>query len=305
MMLPNELLIHEGNWRQFVNPVIDGETKMHGLIPRDFSAFPTGGMRGIPRADVQKIPRSEWSSRIAELVKAKALLSDLRMISGPNGGMMPSRDQNGRGYCWAHSTVSAALLARAKMGLPYADLSAYAIACIIKGYRDEGGWNGESMQFLQERGCPTSKNWAQQSTSRSNDNPATWAEAALYKMTMRSADIADRDFDTLFTYLLLTNPCPIDENWWSHSICAADPVDGTATFGTFRASSGKIMDLVEFEQVWEIKRAPNQVDAGGYGVRIWNSWGEKFGTNGMAVLTESKATPNGSIALEVMRGSVA
>ena len=43
-------------------------------------------------------------------------------------------------------------MARAKDNQPYADLSAYAIACIIKGYADEGGWNGESMQFLRERG---------------------------------------------------------------------------------------------------------------------------------------------------------
>lgn len=216
----------------------------------------------------------------------------------PNGTLVTRR--NGSvlisGNCWAHSTVSAAVLTRAANNQPYADLSAYAIACIIKGYADEGGWNGESMQFLRERGCPTSKTWQQQSVSRSNDNPNTWAEAALYKDTEWD-DIPDRDFDQLFTYLLLRVACPMDENWWSHSICGADPVDGATERDITRMESGKLATVNEFDYIWEVN------EGGGYGVRIWNSWGDSWSDNGMGVLTESKATPDGSIALRVMRAA--
>ena len=265
---PNEVLIDDSNYTQHIAPIVDGQKVMRGLAPRDWVRHPCGSIPGVPETAVQKIPRSEWSDRIKELEDKKALLSDVRNI-GNNGQRIVSRNQGSRGYCWAHSTVSAAIIARAKDNQPYADLSAYAIACIIKGYRDQGGWNGESMQFLRDRGCPTSEFWGQQSVSRSNDNPKTWENAAKYKDT-EWEDIPDRDFDMLMTHLLLGHPCPLDLNWWSHSICACDPVE---------------------------------IEKGSYGVRIWNSWGDGWSDAGMGVLTESKARPDGSIALCVMRAA--
>jgi len=220
--------------------------------------------------------------------------------SVPNGTLITRR--NGSvlisGNCWAHSTVSAAILSRAAANQPYADLSAFAIACIIKNYRDEGGWNGESMQFLRERGCPTSKTWPQQSTNRSNDNPNTWAEAAQFKDT-EWEDVPDRDFDQLMTFLMMGIPAPIDLNWWSHSVAACDPVNGTSDQSRMntRTASGKLASLQEFDAIWETSVG------GGFGVRIWNSWSNNWSDNGMGVLTESKATPDGSIALRVMRAA--
>lgn len=216
------------------------------------------------------------------------------LITRRNGSMLIS------GNCWAHSTTSAALVGRAKDGQPYADLSAYAIACIIKNYRDEGGWNGESMKFLRERGCPTSEFWAQQSTSRSNDNPKTWENAALHKMS-EWEDIDEGDFDMQATHCLLGNPHALDLNWWSHSICGCDLVDGTATFnaGGMRTETGKTMDAIEFDQIWE-----TDTYGAAFGIRIWNSWGDSWEQAGMAVLTEGKARNNGAIALLVTGGAM-
>ena len=293
MMNPGEVLIHDGNEHQFVLPTVAGETKMHGLIPRDFDAVPVGSMKGVPLTTVQKIPRSEWPERIRDQAAAKARCSDMRN-RGKNGERIPSRDQNGRGYCWAHSTTSAALIGRAKDGQPFADLSAYAIACIIKNYRDEGGWNGESMQFLREKGCPTSEFWAQQSTSRSNDKPETWANAALHKMT-EWEDIPEGDFDLQATHSLLGSPYALDLNWWSHSICGCDLVDGTASFNAgMMRSDGKLITVQEFDATWQT------ADFGAaFGARIWNSWSDSWSDAGMGVLTEAKARNNGAIALRV------
>lgn len=293
MLNPGEILIHSGNAHQFAAPPTG---QGFGLVPRNYAAHPHGCFMTAPKATFTKIPRSEWSGRIKELADKKALLSDLRNI-GMGGKPIPSRDQNGKGYCWAHSTTSAAILSRCKNNEPYADLSAYAIACIIKNYADEGGWNGESMKFLSERGCPTSEFWPQQSMSSSNDKPSTWENAALHKDT-EWADIAEGDFDMQMTCLLMGFPHALDLNWWSHSICAVDPVDGASTFGILRTESGKLMGLIEFNMVWE-------VDAGGgFGIRIWNSWGDSWSDNGMGILTESKATNNGAMAMIAVRGSV-
>lgn len=296
MLLPGEVIIHDGNAHEFAAPVVDGEQKAMGLVPREWNRNPCGFSAYAPMSAIQKIPRSEWSSRIKDLRESKSLMSDLRNI-GNAGQPIPSRDQNGKGFCWGHSTVAAAILARAKAGQSYADLSAFAICCIIKGYRDQGGWNGESMEFLATRGCPTSEFWPQKSMSRSNDKPETWANAALFKDTEWD-DIPEGDFDLQMTYAILGCPCPLDLNWWRHSICQADPVDGQSCFPEMRASSGKLVTVQDFDTIWRVN------DFGGaYGVRIWNSWSDSWSSNGMGILTEAKARNNGCIALRVMTGS--
>jgi hypothetical protein len=277
MLNPGEILIHAGNAHLFAQrPFIDGEHKGMGLVPRDFGAHPVGSMLGAPMATFSKIPRSEWKQRLADQTAAKARCSDHRNI-GMNGQPIPSRDQNG-----------------------YADLSAFAIGCIIKGYANQGGWNGESMKFLRERGCPTSEFWAQKSTQRSNDNPKTWENAALYKM-LEWEDIPEGDFDYQVTCSLLGIPYALDLNWWSHSIAGMDLVDGTQSFndGMMRAEdSGKLMSVGEFDSAWETS---TYGDA--FGCRIWNSWGDSWSDKGMGVLTEGKSRNNGAIACRVLRAA--
>ena len=66
-------------------------------------------------------------------------------------------------------------------------------------------------------------------------------------------------------------PVVVDLNWWGHSICAMDPVE---------------------------------VEPGSFGIRILNSWSDKWGDLGEAVLRGSKAHPDGSVAPRVVTGSV-
>jgi hypothetical protein len=244
-LLPNEVLITSANFRDHFNPVVDGVRQRHGLIPRDRS-IPTG-MRTYRELALPIIPKGEWQARLDALVASKSLLSDVRN-RGMFGQPIPSRDQNGRGYCWAHSGVSAHLVRRAVDGDPYADLSAYAVACIIKDYRDEGGNGIDGIQFQQERGCPTSQFWPQQSASRSNDNPQTWANAAKHKYVSWVQLDSSQMEEQMVSCLLLGWPLVVDYNWWSHSVCAVDVVEIGKTG------------------------------------RIWNSWGDKWSANGMGSL---------------------
>lgn len=142
-----EIIINDSNYNDFVSPVVDGEIKVRGLIPRDYSQCPVGYMACAKPFDLPLIPESEWEERLAAQRAAKAQLSDVRN-RGMNGQPMPSRDQNGKGYCWAHSGTSAHLIVRAMQGQPYADLSAFAVACIIKGFRDQGGWGSQGVEFM-------------------------------------------------------------------------------------------------------------------------------------------------------------
>lgn len=252
----------------FIGP--DGKERARGGLPRDFASYPTGFSRWAKPFDLPLIPESEWQSRLDARIAAKAQGSDIRN-KGMNGAPMPSRDQNGKGYCWAHSSTSAAMMVRAYQAEPYADLSAYAVACIIKQYRDEGGWGSESLEFIATRGIPTSEFWPQQSMSRANDKPETWANAGLHKFTewMDLADSGAAVKQQLVTALLCGLPVVVDYNWWSHSVCAIDLV----SLNPFR-------------------------------IRIWNSWGDGWSENGTGILEGSKALPNGALAARVMTGSL-
>ncbi len=265
----NELVIDDGNWWKHAQDVaIDGEFKSRGLVPRDYATT------YYPKAmalDLPLIPRSEWSARIKEMEDTKSRLSDMRNV-GNAGQQIPSRDQNGRGYCWMHSGCSALVLLRARDNQPYADLSAYMGACIIKSYRDEGGWGAQGLDWIVANGLPTSEFWPQRSVSRSNDTPAMRENAKKYRISEAWNDLSSPQynrnltFEQVMTCLLCRIPVIVDYNWWSHSVCAADPVE---------------------------------VESGSFGIRIWNSWGDSWSDAGMGILQGSKAIPDGAASPRV------
>jgi hypothetical protein len=274
MLRPGELVINDSTPTDlYMEPLVGGERKSHGCVPRNWRTHPAGCYASAPLTaiDMPLIPRSEWSARLRDKVATKSLLSDIR-LTGNNEQIIPSLDQDGKGFCWAHSSTSAIMMLRAVANLPYVGLSAYAIACIIKSYRDEGGWGAESMDFVTQRGVPSEAFWPMQSMSRSNDKPETWANAALHKVTEGWVDMASAQYDRNLTFdqvgtLLLCNiPVVVDFSWWSHSVCA--------------------IDLVE-------------ISSGSFGLRILNSWGDGWSDHGMGVLEGNRAIPDGSVAPRV------
>lgn len=262
----SEIIINDDNWQAFVNPVVDGEQRMMGLIPRDYDQCPVGYLSCAKPFDLPLIPESEWEDRLQARIAAKAQLSDVRN-RGKFGQPMPSTDQNGKGYCWAHSSTSAVLIVRAMEGQPYVDLSAYAVACVIKNFRDQGGWGSQSLEFIAERGIPSSHYWPQKSMKRENDNPETWGNAKLHRVT-EWMDMEPNNKQQLVTCLLSGIPVVSDFNWWGHSVCT--------------------LDLVSIKP---------------FKTRIWNSWSDQWSDNGMGILEGGKAVPNGMIAPRVVAAS--
>lgn len=277
MLRPNEPIIGENNYTDYIDGVVDGDTKAKGLVPRNFAAFPHGSLPQAPAFDIPLVPESEWDARYDEMVETKSFLSDIR-LRGNFGKPIPSQDQNGQGYCWAYSNTGNIMITRALANLPFVQLSAHGVACLVKNYRDEGGWCGESLKFLYENGVPSAEFWPLRSMSRANDTPAMRANAALHKVTEGFYDLGTPiwsqklTFQQLMTCLFLRMPCAGDFNWWGHSVCCLDPV---------------------------------RIGPGNWGVRIWNSWSDSWGDRGMGVLEGSKARPDGALAIRVSGGSVA
>lgn len=304
---PNEMIIHEGNYHRVCDPtlLVNGERKARGLIPRDYGTHPLGFYEGIKpykAVDIPVIPQSEWAERCADQLKAQRRCSDFRR-RGNLGKPIPSRDQNGEPFCWMHSGVSAFLVKRAGMNEEYVDLSPFGPACKIKNFRSDGGWGAAGVDFIIKNGCPSSKTWPQRSKSKKYDNADTWKEAALYKITEGWIDMGDADYSRNLTFAqyatlwLSGDPTINDYNWWGHSVCGCDLVDGSKTRKMCRdEDSGKLLALKLFERVWEFD---NPVTAG-FGCREWNSWGDSFSDLGESVLTGNRAVPDGGVGLRVV-----
>lgn len=261
--------IHDDNFGQFINHFdqTTGQLYSRGAVERDYESHPVGCYASIPAMDMPLMTDDEIQAAIIRKNAEKSWLSDLRMV-GMYGQMIPSRDQNGQGFCWNYSGTSANLLVRARDNQPYADLSAHAGACIIKGYRDQGGWGAEGVDWAVANGCPTSKTWPLQSMSRSNDTPAMRAEAAMYKPTGIWKDMHPNDDRALATCLCKNDPVVVDYNWWSHSVCACRLISWNPL------------------SIW-----------------IWNSWGDGWSDHGFGLLSGKKASPNGQVALITVRAA--
>jgi len=294
MMIQGEPIIHEGNAHEYADPtlLVAGQPVMRGLVQRPAGIVYAKAVAAPPSIPI--IPRSEWSARIAEKTAQRSHLSNIRM-KADNGQLAVNLDQNGKGACWAHSSTQAVMMNRAACNMPYIRLSAYGPFCVIKQYRDEGGWAALSMDFLSTRGVPSCEKWPEQSMSRSNDNPATWEDAARYKVTegFWDSDLAPYDrkltFEQRISLLLCNQACASDYMWWGHSVCDIDAVDGVSLRGECRAESGKLLTLQEFDAMWDTDGV-----TGGIGVRILNSW-LNWGLNGTGTLAGTKAMADGSV----------
>jgi hypothetical protein len=120
------------------------------------------------------------------------------------------------------------MLDRMKRNLPPVRLSAHAVACKIKNFRDQGGWCGLSAKFGREKGYPTVEFWPEKSMSRQYDNAATWENALLHRSDEEWYDLGRPEYDQHLAKkqiqtLAVTNCAQMwDFNKFSHSMAGID-----------------------------------------------------------------------------------
>lgn len=250
--------------------------KGRGLKPRDIIAFPPTMF--APPSEIEDVPPSDYEARYQEEEEQKSSLWH-RIQTGNKGAKIPGLDQGQVGYCWAHSVTHTAMIERAMMNQPYVALSAYSVAAIIKKGQDEGGWCGLAAQFARENGIAPQSKWPQGKRDyRTLDTPATRKEMAKYKITNDYVDLTRPVYGQnmtqrqVFSCLFGKKPCAVDFNWWGHSVCAVRVV---------------------------------RIEAGSFGLLIWNSWGPSWGEQGFGVLRGSHAVPDGAVCTRQMTVSAA
>jgi len=207
------------------NPIIDGQVMAHGLVKRDYSAYPKEMFQ--QPTELKLYPESEWDARFEEEEKQESSLEHIfNRMAKERGIQVPFLHQNGNGFCWAYSVGNATMLDRATRNMPYVRLNPHAVAAIIKNGRDEGGWCGLSAKFYRQFGCPTEEFWKVHSRDIRQDTPAMRADAAKYKTLEDWVDLQSSVYDATMTKQAIATclfskiPCPVDYDEWSHSICA-------------------------------------------------------------------------------------
>lgn len=304
MLRPGDLLIDDSNWQAHMEATVDGEKKGKGAIPRPYDLHPVGSYRAAPPAQITLIPRNEWPDRIREKVANKSQLSDIRR-NALDGKPIPSLDQNGKGYCWYHSVTMCNIMKRAQQGQPYVRLSAFMGACLIKNYKDEGGWAALALDFMEKNGTPSVEFWPEKSMSRSNDTPAMRENAKLHIVTGSWADLAaaqyDRNlsFDQSMTCLLSNDPNAEDFNWWGHSVCILDAVLMPAALRLHLMGATPDFASLDLHNEQDM-----QVMAEAFGKRGINSWTDSWGNLGEFVLSGKKMMSDGAVSLTSSMPSV-
>lgn len=281
-----EIVITDNNYQHYQSVVPTGMSK--GREARKWDVFPFGSPPFQASASPlpARIPRSEWDERIKDLSanNGARLQSQRRKRAG-----IKSLDQNGTNYCWCNAVISAMKLLRLWQNEPYAELSPASVAAIIKGGANQGGWGGEALDFIIKNGVCTTALWgANDRNYRTLDNAASKAERAKYKVT-EWWELNSGDFDMLMTLLLNEIPVFIGLNWWSHEVCAVDPVilSASAVNDATAAAKELYKSLPPEERDMKMERAASK-----YGTRIWNSWNDSWSDEGMGTLSESKSTPD-------------
>lgn len=234
-------------------PAPDGFSK--GLEPRpvEFGKLPyAAAWTGTPltAAELKEQIAYRKANRIGLIGRSKAAGVGIK-------------NQNGTNYCWAFGTIRMLELTRLQMGEEHVPLSPASVACLIKNYKNNGGWGGECLAGIKKWGVAPESLWPEHAIDKRYDNEQSREARKAFNVT-DFVDIPD-DFYSVMTLLVRDIPCSVAFDWWGHLVCAVEP------------------DIVN-----------NQL-----GYWIDNSWNTTWGTAGRGFITGSKADPSEAYAVLV------
>lgn len=243
-------VIGDDNYRDFIDPVVDGQKMFCARTPRDMSATPLSGFRAAPLLKLKPLDRSEVVERIKERRAKKAMMRDLLDYL-----KVAIKNQQRTNYCWMFAVIRLLEATRAMQGQRYVSLSPASCACIIKNFNNVGGYGLEALEFLGKVGPVPSSMWPDTAIDRRLKTAETNAIRAQFKSD-EFGQLELGDLDQLNAWLLQYGPAAVGLNWWGHEVLLTDvELDSRNNF------------VYCFD----------------------NSWGTGWGDGGRGILTASKA----------------
>jgi hypothetical protein len=213
---PRTPVVTDDNWRDHVQPPSGNDGPAY--YPRDWDAQPLASIPGTSAFPAELlIPRVEWKERIEEKERTKTRLIDLCRAS-PVKWLHQARTN----YCWCYAVVHGVMILRMLSNQPYVRLSPASVAAPIKGYRNQGGWGSQALEFIIQHGVAAEEFWPQNAIDRRYFE-ASRENAALHKVT-EWWDLRPRNFEEKASCLLAGLPVPSGYNWMGHEMCSTDLV---------------------------------------------------------------------------------
>lgn len=253
-------VIDDSNAKEYADESAAGGLS-RGYVDRDYKRFREGYY--APRYTGPVFPRSQWDDLIKMHDENQSSPDHHRIASG-----VPVLDQNGLGYCWMYGVVGAIMTAYGQTGMKAPHLSATSAGAQGKRWRNQGGWAGEAIRYIERFGIAELSVWPEHSMNRSlPSRPEVQASARKHKI-VQFLELPSRNFDAACSAILdPVNPraVTLGLNWWGHLV-----------YGT------KVV----------------AISARRYGIKIVNSWRPSWGDNGTAVLAENKATAHEYVAVD-------
>jgi hypothetical protein len=261
VLYPKETFIDDHNYLQHVNETVN---LSKGREARSYSANPFGSLRAAkPLPESLRIPKSKWLDLVKYKEATQTRLSDFIRFEIQNSRLR-SKNQQNTNYCWCNAVVGAMEVSRAVSGFPYLDLSPASVAAQIKGYRNQGGWGGEALDFIVDHGIAKSSEWPANYWQNSKYLTQDLKQKMLTRRIFGFYDIQNRDFEGAASLVLQNIPVPIGLNWWGHEVYA--------------------VDLVAIDNVT-------------FGFRFRNSWGDDYGDQGFNVLSYAHSIPDDALGV--------
>lgn len=229
-----------------------------GYQARDFEADPVG--RLIPAFGGKVFDRSEWPELMEMQDKNHSSPLDWHMNSV---GIMDQRQTN---FCWCFGTCAGVATQYAKTGVEVPEFSPASTACMIKDFRNEGGWGSQACNGIQKYGIATTETWPNVSFNRQLPSMSHVREDMHQHDLIEFEDLGVNNFDAAMSVLLdPLHPAPVTGGftWWGHLVI--------------------LLKAVRYDGEW--------------GVVFANSWGKDWGENGYSVLLGDKAVPYESIRI--------
>ncbi|MFG0261010.1 MAG: hypothetical protein ACF788_01270 [Novipirellula sp. JB048] len=259
-----KFIIDDSNASSFAAEVKDPNSPFNGGFNSDQvqQGFGSPFSRSI-------IPRREWSDHIKRQEAEKSSPDHWRLRGG-----VPVLDQNGYGYCWCYGTVGAIMNAYAQTGMQSPHLSAMGPAWQGKRGRNEGGWAGEALGYIEKYGIPELSVWPEHDKNVNPNDESVKRSAAMHGH-VETEELERNNFEALVSALLdpeRPTACTIGLQWWGHLIYATKAVE---------------------------------ISPGKFGVKIVNSWKKSWGKDGCSVLAENKAIAFEQIAVVRVKPRVA
>ncbi len=219
---------------------------------------PYGQMYGAPPFPQHLlIDTSEFQARIEEKDRLGNRISDWIKRSGSK-----CKDQGQTNYCWINSPTRLLEILRMQQNLPHVELSPASVGGPIKGYRNQGGFGEEGLEYLIRNGSVPVSMWPANAIDRRYDTAEATAARAMYKVGNEWFELQPRNHQEMISCLLRNIVVTVGLNWWRHQVTYCDAV-------------------------WQDGQAV---------IRFENSHGSGFGDQGMAILQGQKMYADDCVA---------